>query len=226
MHISGLQKLTVLDFPGKVACTLFTPGCNFLCPFCHNAELVFDREKLRIPEAEVFAFLEKRKGLLDGVCISGGEPTLQRDLPEFIAAVRAMGYQVKLDSNGTRPDVLAKLLEEGLLDYIAMDVKSGPEGYSRAAGVFVDLAAVQRSIDLLMGGDILYEFRCTLVRELHSPEDVAALGKWLQGARLVALQTFVDSGNVIEEGLTAFSQQEMEDLADMLNPYVDDVVLR
>ena len=226
MQIAGLQKLTVLDFPGKVACTLFTPGCNFLCPFCHNGELVFDREKHRIPEEDFFAFLHKRHGLLDGVCISGGEPTLQKDLEDFILRVREMGYQVKLDTNGTRPEVLANLLDEGLLDYVAMDVKSGPKGYSRAAGVLVDLVNVQRSVDMLMAGETPYEFRTTLGRGLHGPEDMTAMGKWLQGASILALQTFVDAGSVIQPGLSAFSPQEMRDMADLVTPYVDQVLVR
>lgn len=221
-----MQTLTVLDFPGKVACTVFTPGCNFRCPFCHNPELVFDREKRRIPAEEVFAFLEKRRGILDGVCITGGEPTMQQDLRAFILKVRALDYLVKLDTNGTRPELLEGLLQDGLLDYVAMDVKSGPDRYSLAAGAYVDISAIQRSAELLMTGEIPYEFRTTMVRELHSVEDVIAMGQWLQGARRFALQTFLDSGDLIGENLHPFSPQEMEDMVDALSPYVGEVALR
>lgn len=226
MNIVGLQKLTVLDFPGKVACTVFTPGCNFRCPFCHNPELVFDREKRRIPEADIFAFLEKRRGLLDGVCITGGEPTMQGGLRDFILRIRDLDYLVKLDTNGTHPELLEELLGEGLLDYVAMDVKSAPDHYSLAAGAYVDINAVQRSAELLMRCGIPYEFRTTMVRELHSAEDVIAMGKWLQGARRFVLQTFLDSGDLIGENLHPFSPQEMEEMAEAMSPYVGEVAVR
>ena len=205
MVIHGFQKMTLLDYPGKVACTVFTAGCNFRCPFCHNAPLVTRLgEGERIDTDEVLAYLGKRRGILDGVCITGGEPTLQGDLADFIRQVRALGYAVKLDTNGARPDVLSRLLDEGLLDYVAMDIKNSPEKYPMTVGVeSFDLSGVRQSVQLLSAGRVDYEFRTTLTAELHTPDDVAAMAEWIRFAPRYFLQPFVDSGDLIGHGLSA-----------------------
>jgi pyruvate formate lyase activating enzyme len=199
MTIHGFQKMTLLDYPGRVACTLFTAACNLRCPFCHNAGLVTKIDTAeRIDEEEIFSYLKKRQGILDGVCITGGEPTLQKDLPEFIRAIRALGYAVKLDTNGTSPDLLKALIDEGLVDYVAMDVKNAPEKYPLTVGLAdYDITPIQRSIDLLLEGRVDYEFRTTVVAEYHTPEDIASIARWIEGAPRYFLQPFVDSGNLI-----------------------------
>lgn len=214
MIIHGFQKMTLLDFPGKVAATIFTAGCNLRCPFCHNAGLVTRMsEDDRIDESEIFAYLEKRRGILDGVCITGGEPTLQADLADFIRRVRSLGYAVKLDTNGTRPDVLAALLGEGLLDYVAMDVKNCPDRYAETVGLEgFDITPVQRSMELLLGGTVDFEFRTTVADELHTPQDIGALAAWIAGAKHYFIQPFVDSGNLIGRGLHAPNSQKLEEM--------------
>ena len=178
MVICGIQKLTLLDYPGKVACTIFTGGCNFRCPFCHNADLVTGKPEVTVTGEEIFRFLRKRQGLLDGVCISGGEPLLQPDLEDFIRGVRSLGYSVKLDTNGSMPDKLESLAEKGLLDYVAMDLKNAPEHYGRTIGAETyDVGNIDRSIRFLMGGEIPYEFRTTVVREFHQKADFEEMGR-------------------------------------------------
>ena len=210
MLIKGLQKTTLLDFPGKVACTLFTGGCNFRCPFCHNASLVIspDMSDL-ISEEEFFSFLNKRKAILDGVCITGGEPLIQKDIEEFIIKIRELGFAVKLDTNGAYPDRLKSILDKKLVDYVAMDIKNQKEKYSLTCGTDVDTDKISESIALLMRGDISYEFRTTVVRELHTPQDIAAIGEWIRGAKRYFLQSFADSGDIIEDGLSAYTTEEM-----------------
>ena len=199
MIIHGFQKMTLLDYPGRVACTIFTAACNLRCPFCHNAGLVTKIENTqRIDESEVLAYLQKRKGILDGVCITGGEPTLQKDLADFIRKIRALGYAVKLDTNGTNPAVLQSLLDEGLLDYVAMDIKNTPEQYAATVGVAsFDVTPIQQSIDLLRAGRVDYEFRTTVVAEYHTPGDIGQIAALIAGAPRYFLQPFVDSGNLI-----------------------------
>lgn len=199
MTIHGFQKMTLLDYPEKVACTIFTAACNLRCPFCHNAGLVTKIETAeRIDESEVLAYLQKRKGILDGICITGGEPTLQKDLADFIRKIRDLGYAVKLDTNGTNPAVLQSLLDEGLLDYVAMDIKNTPEKYEATVGVpSFDVTPIQQSIDLLLAGRVDFEFRTTVVAEYHTPEDIGKIARWLSGAPRYFLQPFVDSGNLI-----------------------------
>lgn len=227
MRILGLQKLTLLDYPGHTACTVFAGGCNFRCPFCHNAPLVTGGEEpLPLDEQEVLDYLKRRAGLLDGVCVSGGEPTLQDGLPGFLRRARALGYRIKLDTNGSRPDVLRALLEEGLVDYVAMDVKSSPEGYERACGRSVDLAAVRESIALLLEGRTDYEFRTTVVAGLHDEQTIARAAQLIAGARRYFLQAFVDSGHLIEEGWSALSREQMERCAQAARQYVPDTSLR
>ena len=226
MKISGLQKLTLLDYPGKMACTVFTYGCNFRCGFCHNALLVTEENSDNISEDEFFSFLKKRQGILDGVCISGGEPTLQKDLCDFIKKVKALGYAVKLDTNGTNPELLKTLLEENLLDYVAMDIKNSPEKYNLTCGCEVDISAVKESVSLLKGSNIGYEFRTTTVREYHSAEDFKAIAQWLRGDSRYFLQHFEDSGNLIGDNLSPFSKEEMLSFADAIKDLLPNVDVR
>ena len=229
MEIHGLQKLTLLDFPGHTACTVFTGRCNFRCPFCQNASLVLHPESLAlIPEEDVFAFLEKRKGLLDGVAVTGGEPTLQPDLADFLRRVKAMGFETKLDTNGARPDVLRSLLAEGLVDYAAMDIKSSPAGYARCAGIGSEklLDAVKESVALLETGGVAHEFRTTAVKGLHTPEDFRAIGEWLAGTERYFIQSYSDSGDILEPGMAAFSKEELEELLAAIRPFIPSTRLR
>ena len=212
IKIMGLQKVTLLDFPGKVACTVFFGGCNLRCPFCHNAALVLDRGSQPVMTEEAFfALLRKRKGVLDGVCITGGEPLLQPELTRFIAEIRALGYAVKLDTNGTMPDRLAPLLSEKAVDYIAMDIKSSPEGYETACGLPVDVEKIKRSIALIKESGIPHEFRTTVVSGLHTEGDILASAR-LVGDSPYFLQSFVNSGDLIggeTSAFGAFSPDEM-----------------
>ncbi len=229
MIIKGLQKLTLLDFPDKMACTLFTFGCNFRCPFCHNASLVLAAraDDSIMPEEEFFDFLARRKGMLEGVCITGGEPTLQPDLADFLARIKAMGYAVKLDTNGYRPGVLRSLVEAGLVDYVAMDVKNSFPRYGETVGIsHFDTAPIEESMDYLMEGHVPFEFRTTLVRGLHTPEDIRAMGKRLAGQESFFLQTFKDSGDLISEGLEAFTPAETAALLAILREYVPNAQTR
>ena len=200
MKIHGLQKMTLLDFPGRVACTVFLGGCDLRCPFCHNAELIDGTAKPVMDEAELLSFLEKRRGLLDGVAITGGEPTLRRDLPDLIRRIRALGYPVKLDTNGMHPDRLKAMLDEGLLDYVAMDIKAGPQNYAHTCGLeTIDLGPVNESIRLLMNSGTDYEFRTAVVDELHDLSDFEAIAQWIAGAKAYYLQAFTDRDTVVYE---------------------------
>ena len=213
MKIAGLRKLTLLDFPGRVACVVFTNGCNFRCPFCHNASLVVPKGgHEEITEEEFFAFLNKRRGILDGVVITGGEPTLAHGLYEFIMAVKQAGYPVKLDTNGSFPKKLKPLLEAGLLDYVAMDIKTMPERYERVAGVKVDMDAIGESIAAIRESGIPHEFRTTVVKGLHTKDDIVQVAKMLGKDEAYYLQGFVDSGDVLAEGCEAFSSAEMHEM--------------
>ena len=226
MKISGLQKLTLLDFPGKMACTVFTYGCNFRCPFCHNALLVTEENSDNISEDEFFAFLKKRQGILEGICISGGEPTLQKDLYGFIKKVRALGYAIKLDTNGSNPRLLETLLRENLIDYVAMDIKNSPEKYSLTCGCEVDISAIRESVSLLKESNIDYEFRTTTVREYHNEEDFQSIADWLRGDSRYFLQRFEDSGNLIGDNLSPFSKDEMTAFADAIKNKMPNVAVR
>lgn len=227
MVICGIQKLTLLDYPGKVACTIFTGGCNFRCPFCHNADLVTGKPEVTVTGEEIFRFLRKRQGLLDGVCISGGEPLLQPDLEDFIRGVRSLGYSVKLDTNGSMPDKLESLAEKGLLDYVAMDLKNAPEHYGRTIGVETyDVGNIDRSIRFLMGGEIPYEFRTTVVREFHQKADFEEMGRWIEGADQYFLQQFMDSGHVIAPGLHAYDEKILFQALEIVKKYVKTAQIR
>lgn len=228
MKIHGFQKTTLLDYPGHVAATIFVGGCNFRCPFCHNGQLVLDvAGQPVIPEEEVLAYLKKRRGVLEGVCITGGEPTLQEDLAVFIHSLKDLGYLVKLDTNGYRPEVLRALLQEELLDYVAMDIKASSKKYPPATGMSAfQFEQIMESIRLLMEGMVPYEFRTTVVKGIHEVEDFDEIGQLLQGCLAYYLQGFRESDTMIGEGFEAFSQEEMEEMAELARKYIDRVMLR
>ena len=228
MRLGGLQKMTLLDFPGRVACTVFTVGCNFRCPFCHNSSLVLSPAVSELSQDDFFAFLKKRQGLLDGVAITGGEPLLHPDMPAFLEQIRALGYAVKLDTNGAFPDRLQAVLEAGLADYVAMDVKNSREKYEQTAGVAGILPAVERSVALLRAGKVPYEFRTTLVDELHEPADFAAIGAWIAGTERYFIQGFVDSGDILGGGerFHAASPEKAKACLEAVKPFVPEAQLR
>ncbi|MDD6021300.1 MAG: anaerobic ribonucleoside-triphosphate reductase activating protein [Acutalibacteraceae bacterium] len=227
MLIGGFQKMTVLDYPGKVACTVFLTGCNFRCPFCHNASLVTERWSQGVSTGDIFAYLQKRKGLLDGVCITGGEPLLNDDIDELIRPIKELGYLVKLDTNGSNPEKLRELMENGLVDYVAMDIKNSAEKYALTCGVkAVNFTKIKESIDLLINGNVDYEFRTTVVSQLHSVEDIENVGKLVKGAKALYLQGFVDSGELIGSGMSAADKQTMEKMLEAVRPYVQRTELR
>ena len=226
MLINGFQKLTVLDYPGKVACIVFTPGCNFRCPFCHNAALVTHIDKETYVDIdEVLAYLKKRQGLLDGVVITGGEPLLQDGVEEFIAEIKSLGYSVKLDTNGSFPEKLISIVEKGLVDYVAMDIKNSKEKYGKTIGVNdFDIAPIERSVDFLLQGKVDYEFRTTVVKNFHTLDDIQDIVVWIKGAHKYFLQNFVDSGDLITQGLepvSALLLKEMKEKASELIPSVE-----
>ena len=227
MKIHGLQKMTLLDFPGRVACTVFLAGCDLRCPFCHNYDLATGSAPAQMEDDELLRFLEKRRGLLDGVAITGGEPCLRPDLPELMRRIRALGFAVKLDTNGTHPDLLRAILDEGLADYVAMDIKNSPEKYALTAGLeALDLAPVRESARLLLEGRVDYEFRTTVVEQLHRAEDFEAIGAWIRGARRYALQIFTDRDTVPYGNLTAPSPETMLKYRDIAAKYVQEAFVR
>ena len=231
MRIAGLQKCTLLDYPGKVACTVFLPGCNFRCPFCHNYELLSQPEELMEEEA-FFSFLEKRRGLLQGVCVTGGEPTLQPELSGFLQKIRDLGYAVKLDTNGYRPDVLRAVLEQGLVDYVAMDLKNGPQSYAATCGLeSLDTAKIEESVRLLQNSGIAYELRTTLCRPLHNEKTIQDMAQWLQNisktkVEQLFLQPFVDRDTVPFAGFSAPEREELSRYADILSAAAEQVHIR
>ncbi len=228
MKILGLQKLSLLDYPGKVACIVFTAGCNFRCPFCHNGDLVTgNNAPSPIPEEDVFAFLKKRQGILEGVVVTGGEPLLQPDLPDFLQKVRALGYSVKLDTNGYLPDQLKNVVTKGLVDMVAMDVKNSPEKYAQTVGVEnLDFSRIQQSLDFLLSANIDVEFRTTVVKQLHTPQDIVGAAKLIQGAKLYYLQNFRESETVIKDGFLPLSDQEMHLLLEKVQDFVPNAKIR
>lgn len=227
MKIHGLQKMTLLDFPGHVACTVFLGGCDFRCPFCHNFELVDGTAKPLMEEEELLLFLKKRQGLLDGVALTGGEPCLHKDLPELIRKIRELGFAVKLDTNGYHPELLSALLEEGLLDYVAMDIKNSPEKYVVTVGLKeIDLSLIEQSISLLINSGIDYEFRTTVIREFHEASDFPEIGKMIRGAKRYFLQAFTDRDSVPYAGLSAPDPSEMQHFAQISREFVPETQLR
>ncbi len=227
--IAGLQKLTLLDYPGKVACTVFTGGCNFRCPFCHNSSLVLPEQLPQDSGAEeVLRFLKRRVGVLDGVAVTGGEPLIHADIGDFLREVKAMGFLVKLDTNGSFPDRLIALAEEGLVDRVAMDVKNSPALYAATAGLErLDLGAIARSKDFLLRGTVDYEFRTTVVKGLHTAESLTEAARWIAGAKEYYLQQYKDSGAVLAaDGLGSFDEAQMRALAEAVRPVIPAVQVR
>ena len=227
MKIHGLQKMTLLDYPGCVACTVFFGGCDLRCPFCHNAELIDGAAPPVMQEEELLSFLKKRQGLLDGVAITGGEPLLQKDLPVLAARIRGLGYPIKLDTNGTHPKLLEQMLRDGLVQYVAMDIKNSPERYAETVGVpGFDLAPVRESAAILMAGQAEYEFRTTVVAEFHDDRSFEQIGEWIAGAQRYYLQKFTDRETVPFRGLHAPGNEQMRRWADIIRPFVPSVELR
>lgn len=227
MKICGLQKTTLLDFPGHVAATIFTGGCNFRCPFCHNSDLLGNDAEAAFTDEEVLKFLSKRKGILEGVAITGGEPTLQPDLHDFILRVRELGYKIKLDTNGSRPDILKALCTEGLIDYVAMDIKTCKKRYPEVIGIpSANIGSILESVEFLKQGTVPYEFRTTVVKELHSADDFTRIGQWISGCPNYFLQNYVDSENVLYSGFSSYGKDELLSFLDLVKPYVGHVELR
>ncbi len=230
IKIGGLQKLTLLDYPSKLASTVFTSGCSFKCPFCHNKDLVFVPENYSFLDVEdVISYLEKRKKILDGVCITGGEPLLQEGLLSFIERIKEMGYLVKLDTNGNDPKKLKEIVSSGLVDYVAMDVKNSKEKYCATVGLnehVFDIHRIEESISFLLEDTVDYEFRTTVVKEMHQKEDLLSIASWIKGAKHYYLQQFVPSENVIEQGWSAYNKEEMEDLCAAVQELVPSCKLR
>ena len=233
MKISGLQKLTLLDFPGRVACTVFLGGCNLRCPFCHNSQLLGGDAEELMDRVALLDFLRKRQGVLDGVCITGGEPTLHADLPELLRSIRALGYAIKLDTNGTNPRLLRRLIDEGLVDYVAMDVKNGPDHYAETVGIEgFSLAAIEESIRILLEDKTDYELRTTVVLPLHSEDSIAAMSAWLTAlgdgkkVKRLYLQPFVDRDTVPVAGLCAPEADTLSAFVGLLQSCADYVTLR
>ena len=227
MDIHGLQKLTLLDFPGHVACTVFLAGCDFRCPFCHNGGLVLGGMEPVMDDAGLLDFLRRRQGLLDGVAVTGGEPLLRSDLPPLLRAVKDLGYAAKLDTNGSHPAVLRSLVEEGLVDYVAMDIKNSPEQYGETVGLpDFDLTPVRESAAWLLSGAVDYEFRTTAVAELHDDASFEGIARWIAGAKRYYIQCFADRDSVIRSGLHAPDKAQLERWANIVRPLVPSVELR
>ena len=225
--IHGFQKTTLLDYPGHVAATVFTGNCNFRCPFCQNMGLVLNPDDQPAEDIEsILSFLKKRQGILDGVAVTGGEPTLHPGLKDFLLAVKDLGYEIKLDTNGYRPEVLKDLVYSQLVDYVAMDIKSGKSGYSKVAGVNVDISRIDESVRFLIDSGINFEFRTTVVREYHRTEDFEEIAQWIKGAPRYFLQCFKDSEMVLTRGLSAYTRKELEGFARIVEGTVPQVGIR
>ena len=227
MNIQGFHKLTMLDFPGKTACTVFTGGCNLRCPFCHNVALVLDPDETPIDPEEIFAYLGKRRGLLDGVAVTGGEPLLQKDIGDFLRRAKAMGFLTKLDTNGFFPDALEALLAEGLVDYAAMDIKNSPAKYAFTCGRdSVDLTKPERSMELLKHSGIDYELRTTVIGGFHTLTDIEEICRWIEGAPRYYLQAFKDSGILKEGSGEPLPEETMLAMRDLARKFIPVCELR
>lgn len=233
IKIAGLQKMTLLDYPGKLACIVFLPGCNFRCPFCHNSDLLPGNAEPQVSYEELMAFLRKRQGMLEGVCVTGGEPTLQPWLGELLGSIKALGYSVKLDTNGSRPEVLKALAAQGLVDYVAMDVKNSPARYSETTGASQSLLpAITESLNFLLQGTVDYELRTTVVDELHDENSVAEMGSWLASlapgrkVKRFFLQPFADRESVLMPGLHTPAKEKLAAFTALLAPFAETVELR
>lgn len=228
MVFHGFQKMTMLDFPGYVACTVFTPGCNFRCPFCHNSLLVTRMNDSEIyTEDDILSYLKKRQGVIDGICISGGEPLMHDDIFDFVKKVKELGFLVKIDTNGSFPEKLEKLIGSGNIDYVAMDIKNCPEKYAETVAIAdFDIEPVRKSVQILLSGKVKYEFRTTVVKEFHTPQDMVQTGKFIQGAERYFLQHFIESEGNIQQGLTPLCKEEMENLRLSVLGFVKNAELR
>jgi pyruvate formate lyase activating enzyme len=227
MKIYGLQKMTLLDYPGRIACTVFLSGCDMRCPWCHNSELAEGKAPAVMTSEELISFLKKRQGMLEGVAVTGGEPLLREESLELLREIRALGYPVKLDSNGTHPDRLRRAAEEGLIQYCAMDIKNSPERYAETAGLSeIALTAVRESVDFLKTGSIDYEFRTTAVKELHDERSFRAIAEWISGAKRYAIQKFTDRDTVPFEGFHAPEEAQIQAWAEIVRPHVRELLIR
>lgn len=228
MQIYGMEKLSLVDYDGKVCCTLFTAGCNFKCGFCHNGPLVVDTNKLQpLDINEVLSYIDSRKKLLDAVCVSGGEPTLYKDLPTFLEKIKKFGIDIKLDTNGTNPQMIKSLDKNGLVDYFAMDIKNDRKNYSKIIGVDdFDTKNVEESVDYLISKGNGYEFRTTLIKEYHDENNMIEIGKWIKGANKYRLQQFKETDGCIYKGLSAVEENTAQVFVDVLKEYVLDTALR
>ena len=227
MHIQGIQKLTLLDYPGHIACTLFSYGCNLRCPFCHNASLVTETPQKPINTEEITAFLQKRKGILDGICLSGGEPLMNPDALEFLKYLRGFGYKIKLDTNGFFPKQLEQAINQNLLDYVALDIKAPKESYAAATGISdIDVAPLCQSIEMIMNSGIDHEFRTTAVKGLHNVGDFEEIALWIKGAKRYYIQQFVSSPDLISHSFTSFSTEEMNEILADVQKIIPNALLR
>jgi len=228
MEFAGIQKISLVDYDKKISCTLFTAGCNFRCPFCHNSDLVIYAKNVEyIPFSEILDYLNKRKGLLDAVVITGGEPTLMPDLKDKLYQIKALGYKIKLDTNGSNPEILKDLVYSKLVDYVAMDIKNSVEGYSKTTGIIdFNFTPIMESIKFLLSGEVDYEFRTTLVKEFHSDEDIRLIGKLIQGAKRYYLQRFINNNNCIDNSLSEIDTNTALRYKSILLPFINKVELR
>lgn len=228
MIIKGLQKLTLLDYPEHTACTVFTGGCNLRCPFCHNASLALNPASVdEIDEEKFFSFLRKRKGILDGVCITGGEPLINTDIENFMLRIKQLGFKVKIDTNGTLPVRLKSVVENGLADYVAVDIKNSKKLYEITVGVsYFNTSPVEKTVDYLMSGNIPYEFRTTVTRTFHTENSMRELSEWIKGAKRYFLQNFVNSGDLINPQIEGYSPEEMQKMLDIVKPNIPSAQIR
>lgn len=228
MKICGLNKTTLLDYPGKVAATIFIGGCNFRCPFCHNSSLVTNTaSQPEISQTEILNFFKKRRGILEGVCVTGGEPTLFPELADFLSDIRELGYPIKLDTNGSNPSFLRFLVQNDLISKVAMDIKSSPQNYSKLTGITtLDFHAIETSVSYLLEENVDYEFRTTVVRELHNIQDFVEISQWIKGAKAYYLQAYKDSEEVLQPGFSSYSLEELEHFRTILQKTIPLVEIR
>ena len=225
----GLQKLTLLDYPGVMACTVFTNGCNFRCPFCHNASIVTGKESdMPLDSSELLNFLAGRKKILDGICITGGEPLLHSEIPEIISEIKKLGYKIKLDTNGSQPERLRSILDAGTVDYVAMDIKHCREKYAIASGSDSAVIPVSQSVEILKNAPVDFEFRTTVVSRLHSPDDMESVAKWIAGVKHYYLQNFADSGDILQKdhSFSPVPQDVLNTMLERVKIYVPGVAIR
>ena len=226
MLIGGLQKTTLIDYPGKIAATVFLIGCNFRCPFCYSSELVLPEKIKNQPEfseKDFFKFLKSRKELLESVVICGGEPTINKDLPDFIKKIKKMGFLVKIDTNGSNPQMLKILIDQKLIDYVAMDIKGPKEKYDEFTGKKVNIRKIQKSIDILKEGRIDYEFRSTIVPSLHTRGDILNMAKWIKGAKKYYLQNFRPEKTIepLFEKTKPYPQEFLLEIQKTISPFFE-----